>query len=83
MAHRTVEEDWYFLSGSGRMWRRLGGREVSIEVGPGTSMSIPVGTLFQFRSDSDGPLAAIAATVPPWPGEDEAYAVHGPWQATV
>ena len=68
MAHRTVEEVWFFLSGLGRMWRRLGGREETIEVGPGTSISIPVGTHFQFRSDAHEPLAAIGATMPPWPG---------------
>jgi len=83
MAHRTVEEVWFFLSGFGRMWRRLGGREETIAVGPGTSLSIPVGTHFQFRSDSDEPLSAIGATMPPWPGEDEACAVEGPWQTTV
>jgi mannose-6-phosphate isomerase-like protein (cupin superfamily) len=83
MAHRTVDEVWFFLSGLGRTWRRLGGREETIEVGPGTSISIPVGTHFQFRSDAHEPLAAIGATMPPWPGEDEAYAVDGPWQATV
>jgi hypothetical protein len=32
MAHRTVEEVWFFLSGFGRMWRRLGGREETIAV---------------------------------------------------
>ena len=83
MAHRTVEEVWFFLSGFGRMWRRLGGREEIVEVGPGMSISIPVGTHFQFRSDTHEPLAAIGATMPPWPGEDEAYAVDGPWKATV
>src|SRR5215213_7087510 len=40
MAHRTVQEVWFFLSGLGRMWRRLGGREETIEVAPGTSISI-------------------------------------------
>jgi mannose-6-phosphate isomerase-like protein (cupin superfamily) len=83
MAHRTVEEVWFFLSGRGRMWRRVGGREEIVEVGPGMSISMPVGTHSQFRSDSYEPLAAIGATMPPWPGEDEAYAVDGPWQATV
>jgi mannose-6-phosphate isomerase-like protein (cupin superfamily) len=83
MAHRSVEEVWFFLSGFGRMWRHLGGREETIEVGPGTSITIPVGTHFQLRSDTHEPLAAIGATMPPWPGEDEAYAVDGPWQATV
>ena len=83
MAHRTVDEIWFFISGLGRMWRRLGGREETVEVWPGMSISIPVGTHFQFRSDTHEPLAAIGATMPPWPGEDEAYAVDGPWQPTV
>jgi mannose-6-phosphate isomerase-like protein (cupin superfamily) len=48
VAHRTVEELWYFLTGHGRMWRRLG-----------------------------------AVTMPPWPGEDEAYPVDGPWPASL
>ena len=83
VAHRTIEEIWYFLSGRGCMWRRLGEHAEVVEVGPGVSITIPVGTHFQFRSDSDEPLVAIGATMPPWPGEDEAYAVDGPWQATV
>jgi mannose-6-phosphate isomerase-like protein (cupin superfamily) len=82
VAHQTVEEVWFFISRLGRMWRRLGGREEIVEVGPGTSISIPVGTHFQFRSDGYEPLAAVGCTMPPWPGEDEAYAVDGPWQAT-
>ena len=83
VAHRTIEEVWCFVSGHGRMWRRLDKHEDIVEVGPGVSITIPVGTHFQFRSDSDEPLVAIGATMPPWPGEGEAYAVEGPWQATV
>jgi mannose-6-phosphate isomerase-like protein (cupin superfamily) len=83
VAHRTVEEVWFFLSGRGRMWRRLGERDETVEVEPGSSITIPVGTRFQFRSDSDETLSAIGVTMPPWPGEDEAYDVDGPWQATV
>jgi mannose-6-phosphate isomerase-like protein (cupin superfamily) len=83
VAHRTIEKVWYFLSGHGRMWRRLGDYEEDVEVGPGVSITIPVGTHFQFRADSNEPLVAIGATMPPWPGEGEAYAVEGPWRATV
>jgi hypothetical protein len=48
-------------------------------------VTIPVGTTFQFRAASDGPLAAIAIMMPPWPGEDEAEAeiVTGNWEPTV
>jgi mannose-6-phosphate isomerase-like protein (cupin superfamily) len=83
VAHRTVEEVWYFLSGQGRMWRRLGQEEEVVEVTPGVSLSIPLGTRFQLRNDGDRPLAAVAVTMPPWPGEDEAYFVEGPWPASV
>ena len=83
VAHHTIEELWYFISGRGKMWRRLGNDEETVEVGPGLSISIPVGTQFQFRCDSHEPLAAVGVTMPPWPGPDEAYAVEGPWQASV
>jgi mannose-6-phosphate isomerase-like protein (cupin superfamily) len=81
VAHHTIEEVWYFVSGKGRMWRRLGDREEIVAVGPGISITIPVGTHFQLRNDGDEPLSAIDVTMPPWPGPDEVYAVEGPWDA--
>lgn len=83
VAHRTVEEIWYFLSGQGRMWRRHGREEAIVELTPGVSLAIPLGTHFQLRNDGAEPLAAVAVTMPPWPGEDEAYSVEGRWRATV
>jgi mannose-6-phosphate isomerase-like protein (cupin superfamily) len=83
VAHRTIEEVWYFVAGRGRMWRRLDGHEETVAVSAGTSISIPVGTRFQFRCDGPEPLVAVGATMPPWPGPDEAYVVDGPWAATV
>ena len=82
VAHRTVEEVWYFVGGSGRMWRRHGDEEAVVEVVAGVSIAIPVGTRFQFRSDGAEPLEAVGVTMPPWPGPDEAYAVEGHWPAT-
>ncbi len=82
IAHRTVDEVWYFVSGSGRMWRKLGEREALEDVGPGVAVAIPVGTRFQFRSDGAAPLVAVGATMPPWPGDDEAVFVPGIWEAT-
>ena len=79
VAHRTVEELWYFLGGRGEMWRRLGEREEVVTVEAGVCISIPVGTHFQFRSLGEAPLAAVAVTLPPWPGEGEAYEVEGKW----
>ena len=83
VAHRTVEEIWFFLSGRGKIWRRLGTEESVIDVMPGVSLAIPLGTHFQFRAEGATPLAFIAITMPPWPGMEEAYRVEGPWAATV
>ena len=83
VAHRTVEELWFFLSGTGRMWRSQGGEETTVEVAPGVSLSIPSGTRFQLRNDGAVPLPAVAVTMPPWPGEQEAYFVEGRWSATI
>ena len=81
VVHRSVDEIWYVLSGRGEMWRSLGDREQMVPLEPGTCLSIPVGTHFQFRSFGDGPLAAVAVTIPPWPGEGEAREVSGAWPA--
>jgi mannose-6-phosphate isomerase-like protein (cupin superfamily) len=79
VAHRTVEETWYFLSGRGEMWRQLGEEESVIDVSEGTSITIPVGTRFQFHTIGDEALRAVAVTMPPWPGADEAVFVPGRW----
>lgn len=79
--HRTIDEIWYVLSGRGEMWRRQGEREQTVVLEPGVCLTIPAGTHFQFRADASGPLAAIGVTMPPWPGDDEAIPVAGPWAA--
>ena len=81
VAHRTIEEVWYFIRGRGRLWRKSGDAEKITEIGVGLSISIPIGVHFQFRCDGAEPLEAVAATMPPWPGEGEAYEVPGPWPA--
>ncbi|MEM6464544.1 MAG: cupin domain-containing protein [Pseudomonadota bacterium] len=83
VAHRTIEEIWFFESGRGRMWRQLDGEEETVEVGRGSSISIPVGAHFQFRCDSSESLKAVGVAMPPWPGDDEAYTVDGPWTPSV
>ena len=83
MAHHTVEEVWYFVSGRGQMWRRLHDHEEIVDVEPGVALTIPVGTHFQFRSVSSEPLTAVGTTMPPWPGDGEAFAVEGIWEPTV
>jgi len=81
VAHRAVEELWYILDGQGEMWRRQGERQQTVPLRPGTCLSIPAGTHFQFRAGHGGPLAAVGVTMPPWPGDNEAYEVPGPWPA--
>ena len=83
VAHRTVEEIWFFLRGRGEMWRKLNEHEEVVPVDAGVCLTIPCGTHFQFRSLGGEPLAAIGITMPPWPGEGEAYEVQGAWPPTV
>lgn len=79
--HRTVDELWFVISGEAQMWREQDGREETVVLTQGVSLSIPRGTSFQFRALGDTPFAAVAVTMPPWPGPDEAVLVQGPWQA--
>lgn len=91
--HRTVEEVWFVVTGTGRMWRRrrtADGRVIDevVDLEPGVCLTIPQGTAFQFRALGDAaagdpPLAAVAVTMPPWPDGEEAVIVSGPWQPNV
>jgi mannose-6-phosphate isomerase-like protein (cupin superfamily) len=81
--HRSVEEIWYFLGGTGEMWRKSGEAEEVVPVSAGVCITIPLGTSFQFRAGDEESLTAIGATIPPWPGEGEAVIVSGPWEPTV
>jgi len=83
VAHRTIEEIWYFVNGQGEMWRKINDREEVIPVQVGVCITLPAGTHFQVRSLGSEPLAAIGVTMPQWPGEGEAYAVPGKWTPTV
>lgn len=81
VTHRTVEEIWFVVAGAGQMWRRQGSAASVVDLAPGTCLTIPLGTHFQFRASGEG-LAAVAVTMPPWPGEGEAVSVPGPWAPT-
>ena len=83
VTHRTVEEIWYVLSGRGTLWRRSTETERFEPIGPGIAVTIPLGVAFQFRAEAGAPLAFLAATMPPWPGMEEAVEVDGPWTPTV
>ena len=50
-----------------------------MELEAGVSISLPVGTSFQFRAHTPHALELVIATVPAWPGEDEALRVDGVW----
>jgi len=78
--HATVSEFWYVLSGEGRIWRRDATDEQTVDLRPGVSIDIPVGTAFQYRCDGDEPLTFICVTMPPWLGDSEATIIDGPWE---
>jgi mannose-6-phosphate isomerase-like protein (cupin superfamily) len=79
VSHHTVEEVWFIVSGQGRMWRRTGDVETVTELRAGLSLTIAVGTHFQFRNDGRETLQCVGVTMPPWPGPDEAVFVDGKW----
>jgi mannose-6-phosphate isomerase-like protein (cupin superfamily) len=78
--HQTVEEIWYFVGGLGEIWRKFGDHEEILAVKEGVSLTIPVGTEFQFRNLGSDPLRFLCFTMPPWPGADEALFVEGKWR---
>ena len=73
--HRTVEEIWLVVEGHGEMWRRSDPDDTVTPLEPGVCLTIPVGTAFRFRSLGPEPLAVVAVTMPPWPGDAEAQPV--------
>lgn len=77
--HRTVEELWYVLEGQGEIWRGRAREERVDRVRRGDSIRIPVGTAFQFRAATTGSLELLIATMPPWPGAQEAVSTDGRW----
>ena len=79
VVHRTVEEIWFVVAGRGEMWRRQGEHEEVVDLVPGTCLTLPLGTQFQFRASATEAVAAVGITMPPWPGADEAVPVNGPW----
>jgi mannose-6-phosphate isomerase-like protein (cupin superfamily) len=79
VCHETVEEIWYILSGEGEIWRRLNDHEEIDPVRPGTALTIPPQTQFQFRNLGPKPLCILITTMPPWPGPQEAVPVTGYW----
>jgi mannose-6-phosphate isomerase-like protein (cupin superfamily) len=77
--HKTVEEIWFFISGKGQVWRQVGETKEVRDVHPGVCLTIPIGTRFQFRNTGDEPLCFVIATIPRWPGPEEAVSSQGYW----
>ena len=79
VAHATVEEVWYFLQGTGQLWRSRNGAESVVDVEAGVAVTIERGPHFQFRNTGDADLCFVIVTMPPWPGEQEARRVDDHW----
>jgi mannose-6-phosphate isomerase-like protein (cupin superfamily) len=78
-----VQEIWYVVAGAGELWRRQNGHEDTVTLRPGVCLTIPLGTVFQFRAaEGDHPLKIVAARMPPWPvgSNDEARPESGRWR---
>lgn len=77
--HKTIEEIWYFIEGRGQVWRQRGAEERVEDVTAGTALRIAPGTAFQFRNTGERDLRFIVASMPPWPGNDEAVEAPAHW----
>ena len=77
--HKTVDEVWYCLSGSGSIWQENNGLTQINDFTSGDCFSIPIGNSFQFKNIGSDPLCIIISTMPKWPGADEAIPVEGTW----
>jgi mannose-6-phosphate isomerase-like protein (cupin superfamily) len=61
-----IDEIWYFLEGEGELWRKNEERSETVGVRPGVCLTIPSGTVFQFRNTGRQPLVFLCITMPPW-----------------
>lgn len=80
VCHKKIEEIWYFIQGSGEVWRKRDDLEEVVKVRPGVCINIPPKTHFQFRNKGTEPLCFVIATMPPWPGKHEAFRVKDFWR---
>ena len=81
--HPGFDEIWYILSGGGEMWRKSDQLEAVVALESGVNITIPAGTIFQFRSSGSEPLKMIGVTMPPWTGPESVESVEGIWKPTV
>ena len=81
--HRTVDELWLVVAGTAEIWCH-GGEDDSeslVTATAGDALTIPLGSSFQYRTVGDTPFEFVMCTTPPWPGDQEAILVPGPWSA--
>jgi alkylhydroperoxidase/carboxymuconolactone decarboxylase family protein YurZ/mannose-6-phosphate isomerase-like protein (cupin superfamily) len=76
--HKNVDEIWYVVSGLGEIARTCDDKEDVTSLVPGTSLTIPQGTTFQFRCLGSSPLQILIVSMPPWPGPDDAEIICPP-----
>ena len=81
--HKTVEEIWYFIEGTGEVWRQMGSKKRTTRVHSDVCITIPLGCHVQFRNTGDAPLCFIIATIPRWPGKSEALKVADHWKPRI
>jgi mannose-6-phosphate isomerase-like protein (cupin superfamily) len=81
VSHHRVEELWYILAGKGEIWRKQGSNEETTLLEPGLSLSIPLGTTFQFRNIGTEALDFIIVTMPPWAGPEDATLEENHWKS--
>ena len=80
--HKAVGEIWYCVQGLGQVWRKPTVKEQSeqpVDVLPGSCLTIEPEEHFQFRNTGQEPLVFIIATIPSWPGPQQAERVQGHW----
>jgi len=82
VVHQTIEEIWYCLAGTGQVWRSGLAEAQITDLAPGTCITIPIGTQFQFRTIGPNELQLLIVSIPPWPGAYEALPVAGYWEAS-
>ncbi len=79
--HRQAHESWYVTAGFGELWRRFSdGQQGVVPLWPGTSVRIPAGSVFQFRSTGAEVLELLRLAMPgDGDGIDAVPASSGVW----
>jgi len=74
VSHRTIEDIWYIVRGTGRFHRLLpdGSEEQTAEVAAGDALLILTGYRFWVENTGADDLVFLCCDTPPWPGEGEA-----------